>query len=134
MKVGHAPSVVAHVPASLDRCDGDGIEPLTKLSLQRPEVGARLVGELVERGHVLVRDDQVVGARALVRVVVLHDVPVLARELDRRPVLLGAEDAYALGLEAVHVAALVVAARRGEVIQSVSWHGHTRGTRNYGRS
>src|SRR3954470_1759644 len=134
VQVCHAPSVVAHVPAALDRCDGDRIEAVTKCALESPQVGAGLVGKLVERRHVRVRHDQVMGARALVRVVVLHDVPVRARQLDGRPVLLRAEDADAGRLELVHVAALLVGARRGKVVQGVSRHGHTRGRRSYGRS
>src|SRR4051794_38149804 len=109
VQMSHAPSVVAHVPAALDRRDGHGIEPLAKRSLQGPEVGAGLVRQLVERRHVLIRHDQIVGACPLVRVVVLDDVPVLAGQLDRGAVLLRAEDAHAGSLQLVHVAALVVA-------------------------
>src|SRR3954447_10473396 len=92
VQVRHAPSVVAHVPAPFDRCDGHRIEPFPKRALKTPEVGAALVGQRVEGRHLRVRHDQRVGARALVGVVVLDDVPMRPRELDGRRVLLRAED------------------------------------------
>src|SRR3954452_6971560 len=60
VQVRHAPSVVAHVPAPLDRCGGGRFQPFLQLTFQSPQISTSVVRKLVERRYVGVRNDQVV--------------------------------------------------------------------------